>query len=68
MEYFMTDLSKVTTYPLEERSNKMEMPRDAAGAVAAGMTVADLLAAMPAQLGAAALNGHRCRCCRPGKG
>jgi hypothetical protein len=56
MQYSMTDLSKVTTYPLAVRSNKMVMTRDAAQAVSAGMTVSDLLAAMPPQLGAESLN------------
>jgi hypothetical protein len=56
MQYNPADLSKVTTYPLAERRNKMEMRRDAAGDVAAGMTVAQLLTAMPPMLGAEALN------------
>jgi len=49
------DLGRVKTYPLSERKNKMKMSRDSAGAVSAGMTVSQLLSAMPAQLGAAAL-------------
>jgi len=56
MHYLPTDFSQVTTYPLAGRRNKMEMSRDAAGPVTAGMSVASLLAAMPAQLGAEALN------------
>lgn len=55
MQYSPTDLSKVTTYPLAERRNKMVMERDKAGTVAAGMSVAGLLAAMPPLLGAEAL-------------
>lgn len=51
----LTDFSKVTTYPLKERSNKMIFSRDAAGAVAPGMTVASLLASLPRQLGAESL-------------
>lgn len=49
------ELQKVTTYPLRNRKNKMVMERDRAGKVSAGMSVADLLAAMPRQLGADAL-------------
>jgi len=49
------ELSKVTTYPLRERKNKMVMKRDRAGKITAGMSVAGLLAAMPRQLGAEAL-------------
>jgi len=42
MHYLPTDFSQVTTYPLAERRNKMEMSRDAAGPVTAGMSVASL--------------------------
>lgn len=56
MQYYMTDISKVKTYPLTERNNKMVMSRDAARSVSAGMGVGELLAAMPFQLGAEALN------------
>jgi len=49
------ELSKVTTYPLRERKNKMVMKRDRAGKITAGMSVAGLLAALPRQLGAEAL-------------
>lgn len=55
MQYFMTDFSKVKTYPLAERNNKMVMSRDAAGTVTAGMGVGELLTAMPFQLGAESL-------------
>jgi hypothetical protein len=50
------DLSRVKTYPLSERNNKMKMARDCAGTISAGMTVSQLLSAMPGQLGAEALN------------
>ena len=56
MQYFMTDFSKVKTYPLKERNNKMVMSRDAARPVSAGMGLGELLAAMPFQLGAESLN------------
>jgi len=49
------ELSRVTTYPLRERKNKMVMKRDRAGKITAGMSVAGLLAALPRQLGAEAL-------------
>jgi len=55
MKHTPVDLGKVITYPLRERKNKMVMERDRAGSVSAGMSVADLLAAMPRQLGAEAL-------------
>jgi hypothetical protein len=55
MKHSPVELHKVTTYPLRERKNKMVMHRDRAGRIAAGMSVADLLAAMPCQLGAEAL-------------
>jgi deoxyhypusine synthase len=49
------DLSKVSTYPILQRNNKVVMSKDRAGAVSAGMTVAGLIEAMPKQLGAEAL-------------
>lgn len=52
----LLDFSMVKTYPLKERINKMVFSRDASTAVAPGMTVASLLAAMPRQLGAESLN------------
>lgn len=52
----LLDFSTVKTYPLKERLNKMVFSRDASAAVAPGMTVAALLAAMPRQLGAESLN------------
>jgi hypothetical protein len=57
MKYRPIDLAGVTTYPLSERKNKTVMQRDRSGEVRCGMTVAELLAAMPDQLGAQALNG-----------
>jgi hypothetical protein len=56
MKYEPIDLAAVTTYPIAERRNKVALARDFAAAVTPGMTVADLLTAMPGQLGAADLN------------
>src|SRR5512133_3402801 len=50
------DLSRVTTYPIAERSNKVSLERDFAGDISAGMSVSALLAAMPNQLGGESLN------------
>lgn len=50
------DLSRVTTYPIAGRSNKVSLQRDFAGDISAGMSVSALLAAMPNQLGGASLN------------
>jgi len=50
------DLSGVTTYPLAERSNKVSLQRDFAGSIRSGMSVADLLEALPNQLGGESLN------------
>jgi len=55
VKYSTIDFNRVTTYPLKERKNKMVMARDQAGNVSAGMTVAQLLSSLPAQLGAASL-------------
>jgi hypothetical protein len=55
MKYQPVDLSAVTTYPLRERQNKVTIARDFGAPVTAGMTVADLLAALPRQLGSEAL-------------
>lgn len=57
MKYRPIDLAAVTTYPLAERKNKVSVARDFAAGVTAGMSVAELLGALPAQLGAEALNG-----------
>lgn len=51
------DLSQVRTYPLHERKNKVIAGRHFGRPVAAGMSVAELLEALPKQLGAAALHG-----------
>jgi hypothetical protein len=50
------DLSRVTTYPIAERSNKVSLARDFAGDITPGMSVSSLLAAMPNQLGSESLN------------
>lgn len=55
MSYNPIDLSGVTTYPLAERKNKVSLQTDFAGTIRAGMTAAELVAAMPHQLGAADL-------------
>jgi hypothetical protein len=55
MKYRPVDLAGVQTYPLAERKNKVVMAKHRAGAVRAGMTVAELLAALPDQLGSQAL-------------
>ncbi|BDV43740.1 hypothetical protein GURASL_26630 [Geotalea uraniireducens] len=57
MKYRPIDLAAVTTYPLAERKNKVSVARDFAAGITAGMSVAELLGALPAQLGAEALNG-----------
>ena len=49
------DLSGVTTYPLAERKNKTVMSRDRAGSISSGMSVTQLLQALPPQLGAESL-------------
>jgi hypothetical protein len=50
------DLSRVTTYPIAERRNKVSLARDFAGDITPGMSVSNLLAAMPNQLGSENLN------------
>ena len=55
MKYQPIDLSKVTTYPIAGRSNKVSLARDFAGDINPGMSVSDLLAAMPDQLGGESL-------------
>jgi len=57
MKYQPIDLAGVTTYPLAERKNKVVMERDKAGPVKPGMSVSDLLATLPDQLGSQALKG-----------
>jgi hypothetical protein len=55
MKYAPLDFSGVVTYPIGERNNKVSVASDFATPVRAGMTVAELLAAMPKQLGSQAL-------------
>lgn len=55
MKYEPVDLSGVRTYPLAERKNKVSIARDFAGLISPGMTVSELLAALPRQLGSEAL-------------
>ncbi len=55
MKYRPIDLTAVQTYPLAERKNKVVMKKHKARALRAGMTVAELLAAFPDQLGSRAL-------------
>ncbi|HYS43796.1 MAG TPA: hypothetical protein VEM32_07420 [Geobacteraceae bacterium] len=57
MKYEPIDLAGVKTYPLAERKNKVIMAEHKSGPVRSGMTVADLLAAFPDQLGSQALLG-----------
>jgi hypothetical protein len=57
MKYRPIDLSGVKTYPLAERQNKVSISADFGTPVFAGMSVAQLLAAMPPQLGSRALLG-----------
>ncbi len=57
MHYKPIGLAGVKTYPLAERKNKVSIASDYAKAVHKGMTVADLLAALPDQLGSRALLG-----------
>ena len=56
MKYAPLDFSGVTTYPIATRKNKMNVQDDFAAAVKQGMTVSELLAAMPNQLGSQSLN------------
>ena len=56
MKHHPIDLSKVTTYPIAERRNKVSLANDFAGEITAGMSVAGLLAALPNQLGGESLN------------
>ena len=57
MRYRPVELSGVTTYPLTTRKNKVSITKDFAAPVAPGMSVRELLAALPHQLGAASLLG-----------
>jgi hypothetical protein len=55
MKYTPVDLSSIKSYPLIERKNKVIMAKHKSGTIHRGMSAADLLAAMPRQLGAEAL-------------
>ncbi len=55
MKFQPIDLADVKTYPLSERKNKVIMAKHRAGAVHAGMTVAELINAFPDLLGSRAL-------------
>jgi len=57
MKYKPMDLSGVKRYPLAERKNKVSIAHDFGLPVRGGMTVNDLLAALPKQLGSEALIG-----------
>lgn len=57
MRYRPIDLDGVTTYPLAERKNKVVMAEHKAGEIRPGMTVGELLAALPDQLGSQSLRG-----------
>ena len=50
------DLSRVTTYPIAGRNNKVSLQRDFAGEISRGMSVAALLDSLPNQLGGESLN------------
>lgn len=52
MKYRPMDMSGVKTYPIADRSNKVVMKRDAALKARPGMTVSQLLGALPPQLAA----------------
>ncbi|HXC92638.1 MAG TPA: hypothetical protein VN652_01420 [Geobacteraceae bacterium] len=55
MRHTPIDLSGVKTYPIKERKNKMVFSRDSAVTISNGMSVEQLLAALPKQLGAESL-------------
>ena len=55
MKYEPLDFTGVITYPIGERNNKVSVAHDFAGPVKAGMSVADLLASLPKQLGSQSL-------------
>jgi hypothetical protein len=54
--YLPIDLSGITTYPLLSRKNKMTVANDFGAPLRAGMSVSELLSALPNQLGASHLN------------
>ena len=51
-KYSMLDFTGVKTYPLAQRKNKMTVATDFGQPLRAGMSVAELMAALPPQLGA----------------
>jgi hypothetical protein len=55
MKHAPIDLAGVVTSPLSERKNKVVMARHKAGMPRAGMSVAELMASLPHQLGSRAL-------------
>ena len=55
MRHKLFDVSGIKTYPIKERKNKMVFSRDRAEAVFKGMSVGQLLSALPKQLGAESL-------------
>jgi hypothetical protein len=55
MKYQPLDFSGVSTYPIAERKNKVSVAHDFAKPVTAGMSVTDLLASLPRQLGSQSL-------------
>jgi hypothetical protein len=57
MKYAPMDFSGITTYPIATRNNKVTVANDFAAPVSAGMSVRDLLASLPKQLGSQALIG-----------
>lgn len=57
MKHKPIDLSYVRTYPLGTRANKVQADQHFSQRVTGGMSVTNLLAALPRQLGAEALNG-----------
>ncbi len=57
MAYREIDFSGITTYPIAGRDNLVRVADHFAAGVSPGMSVSGLLAALPAQLGAKALNG-----------
>lgn len=56
MKYAPLDFSGVSTYPIATRKNKMNVKDDFSQPVTRGMSVSDLLASFPNQLGSQSLN------------
>jgi hypothetical protein len=55
VKYKPVDLSRIKTYPLAERTNKVIMAEHQSGPVRSGMTVTELLDLLPDQLGSKSL-------------